>query len=900
MPEKSLTSWHNLTVTETLRRLNVNPEKGLTKDEVLSRRADFGFNRFPKEKPPAEIILFFRQFKNPLVFILSLAGFMTLALKAYTDAIVIFCAVFLNAIIGFFQERKTSRALETLYQVVKHEAKVMRDKRLKVIDSERLVPGDIIMLSQGDSVPADSRLIDCHDLKINEATLTGEWLPVEKSASSLALITSVADRTNMAYMSTTIEAGKAKAVVVNIGMDTEMGRIAEMVKSVKEGNTPYQNQLLGFSKTVGVLVFLIALGIFGIGVAFGVDFNEIFVTAVAIAVAAVPEGLVIALTVILAIGMEKILKKQGLVKNMAAAETLGSTSVICTDKTGTLTEGKMKVRKVLLPQEILKGKPADKNQAFLALKIAFLTSEAFIENPVEPKDKWLIRGSSLEKAVLEAMISDDFQELPAEERATIFGLGKAKKDEILFNSANKFSASLYQGKTNEHWLYFYGSPEKTLEMTKSFLGGKRKQVLKTADRERLKQEIESLAAKGLRLIGVAYKKLPRAVGEIERELHDLVFVGFIILEDPLRHDVKEVVDRCQKMGIRLILATGDHKLTAKAIAEDVGLGKLNEENILEGKDLDKLSVEELDKVLEKIVVYARVEPKHKMRIIRAWQERGEVVAMTGDGVNDAPALRQADIGVGLGSGTEVAKESSDLVLLNDSFSIIISAIEEGRVILDNIRKVITYLLSDSLTEVILVVSSILLGLPLPVTASQILWVNLVEDSLPSFALVFEPKEKDVGTRKPRKKGAPLITAKMKVIIFVIGTVTNLFLLLLYLFLTQYSGYTLGHIRTIIFICLAFSSLFFVASCRSLRKNIWQINPFSNIMIIGAWVFGVLMLLAAVYLKPLQLLLKTEPLSLIDWQIVVVLGVVNIVMIEVVKWLFTRKEEKKLAADHENK
>jgi len=540
--------------------------------------------------------------------------------------------------------------------------------------------------------------------------------------------------------------------------------------------------------------------------------------------------------------------------------------VICSDKTATLTEGKMKVGEVI----------GDK---FLTLKAAVLTSEAFIENPDEPKDKWIIRGRPTDRALLEAGIEIGIDSKREYE--------KRKLAELSFNPINKFSAVLY-AENGKNFLYVCGAPEKILEICK--FEEKPSSAKASEGKENLQKQLEELAQKGLRVVAAAYRKVTETgFLSIEGLCKDLIFLGFITLKDPVRKEVKEAMKVCREAGMKPIIVTGDHKLTAKAVAEELGF-KIKEENILEGRDLDKLSDKEFEKILPQIQIYARVEPRHKMRIIEAWQRKGEVVAMTGDGINDAPALKKADIGVALGSGTEVAKETSDLILLNDSFSIIVAAVEEGRAIIDNIRKVITYLLSDSFTEIILIGISLLLGWPLPVLAAQILWVNLIEDGPLGLCLAFEPKAKDLMKQKPRGHDIPLLTREMKALIFIIGLVTDFLLLGLFFWLIKYSGYEIPHIRTIIFAGLTIDSLFYVFSCKSLRKNLWQINPFSNKFLVSAWILGVIMLISALYLSPLQTLLKTVPLNLFDWQLILGLGLINIILIEATKWYFITKKE----------
>jgi len=854
--------WHNLSIEEIAKLQRTNLKEGLSEEEVQSRQKEFGKNKLPEEKPLSRLRIFLEQFRSPLIYILVIAGIITLILKDYTDAIVIFGAVFLNTIVGFIQENKASQTLRALKRVVKHETEVQRAGNFKIIDSIDLVPGDIIVLNPGDKVPADGRIIECHDLKINEMALTGEWLAAKKKSEILPRETPLADRDNMVYMGCVVEDGKGKAIVTETGVQTEIGKVATMVKETKEEKTPYQKKLANFSKIVGIIIAFICFWIFILGMASGKEFVEMFTTAVAVAVAAIPEGLPVAMTVILALGMQRILTKKGLVRKLASTETLGSTSVIATDKTCTLTEGKMKVAEVI----------GDK---FLALKTAVLTSEAFIENPDEPKEKWIVRGRPTEKALLEAGIEMGIDQKREFE--------KKKIAEISFNPINKFAAALYDEEGQKNF-YVCGAPEKILELC----------TLREKEKAILEKQLDELAEKGLRVVATAYRKYE--VGgmkykKLEEFCKDLIFAGFITLKDPIRPEAKEAMIVCRQAGMRPIIVTGDHKLTAKAVATELGF-KIGEENILEGKELDKLSDEEFEKILLQIQIYARVEPRHKMRIISAWQEREEVVAMTGDGINDAPALKKADIGLALGSGTEVAKETSDLILLNDSFSIIVAAVEEGRAILDNIRKVITYLFCSAFTEVLLVGTSIFAGWPLPILAAQILWINLIEDGPLSLALAFEPKEKDLMKQKPVGHEIPLLTREMKALIFVIGIITDLLLIGLFFWLFKFSEYEIPHIRSVIFAGLAIDSIFYIFACKSLRKNIWQINLFSNRFLIFAWLFAILVLLAGLYLPVLQTLLRTEPLNFFDWQLILGLGFLNLILIEATKWCFISKQKSK--------
>jgi len=853
-------AWHSLSWKEIVDKLDSDIRNGLTDEEIRRRKVEFGENLLPAEKSLSKICIFLEQFKSPLIYILVIAGIVVLFFNEYTDTIVIFGAVFLNVIVGFIQENKANKSLEKLKKIVKVKAKVIRDGNEKLVNSSDIVPGDIFILTPGDKIPADGRIIENTSFKSNEMSLTGEWLPAEKKVSKLPEETSLADRDNMVYMGTVVEDGRAKVIAVATGIDTEIGKIAEMVKSTKEEKTPLQKKVARFSMTVGIVIGIISIAIFIEGIVSGNDFVEMLTTAVAVSVAAIPEGLPVAMTVILAIGMQRILKKRGLVRRLASAETLGSTSIIATDKTGTLTEGKMKVTEVITRR---------KSDYQLALKIATLNNEAFVENPEEVMDKWIIRGRSTDKALLMAGMQAGIHRKDLEKEMTLIA-------ELPFTSINKYMAKAYAISKKEDILYVSGAPERILEMSSC----------SKKEQDKIKNELEGLTKKGLRVIAVAYKN----INNLSDQFSNLNFVGMIALKDPIRKEVKRALKTVREAGMRPIIVTGDHRLTARAVAQELGFN-VRKENIIEGRELDKITDKQLEKLVDNIQIYARVEPKHKLRIIQAWQNKGHVIAMTGDGINDAPALKKADIGVALGSGTEVAKDIADLVLLSDNFSIIVAAVEEGRGIIDNIRKVITYLLSDSFTETILVGLSLVFGFPLPMIAVQILWVNIIEDGLPGIALAFEPKEDDIMKQKPIKKKEALLNKEMKVLIFVIGLVTDLFLFGLFSWLWKSSGFDLARIRTIIFAALTIDSLLYVFSCKSLRKNLWHIDFLSNKFLNYSWLASCALLLASIYLPFFQVLLKTVPLIASDWIIILGLGIIKLFLIELIKWIFITKQIK---------
>ncbi len=871
-------SWHNLSGKEIVKTLKTNLKKGLSEKNAIFRRKEFGKNKLPEKKAFSNLRLFLEQFKSPLVYILVIASFVSFLVGEITDASIITITVLISAIIGFLQEKKANDILKNLKKVVQHTTKVLRNGSFKIINTEKLVPGDIIILEEGNKVPADARIIESKKLKINEMALTGEWIPSNKNEGILPEETILADRENIAFMGTIIEQGEGKAVVFSTGEETEIGRIAKNIKESRETKTPFQRKIKNLSKVISIVILFVCLIIFIEGLLHGFDLLEIFSTTVALAVAGIPEALPITITVILALGTKRILKKRGLVRKLSSTETLGSTSVICTDKTGTLTEGTMKVDTVLTPSQMLEKKTSKKDY-ILNLRVGSLFSKAFIE-----KGSHKVRGTPTEKALFEKAISEK----------AIRKNDKAKKlAEIPFNSTDKFTAIAFKEKEDK-FIYFRGAPEIVLENCKFYESEGKIKKIKKEKLKTIKKKLDELAQKGLRIIGTAYKKDLKNLdslkdNSLKKEIKDLIFTGFIALKDPVRKEVKDAISICQKSGIKVIIITGDHKLTAKNVAKEIGI-KNNEDNILEGKDLDSISEKDFQRRLEKTTIYARVSPEHKYKIIQAWQDREEVVAMTGDGINDATALKKADIGLAVGSGTEVAQEASDLILLDDNFSVIIDVIKEGRGILDNIRKATTFLLSDGLTEILLIGTSIITNNPLPLSVVQILWVNLIEDSLPDIALAFEPKEKDLMKRKVHKKDKDkLLTREMKVIILAIGFAGELILIGLFFWLLN-QGHNIKYIRTLIFACLTFDSLIYVFSCKSLRKNLWDIDLLSNKFLVKASAIGFVVLILSIYNPFLQSLLKTVSLSLKDWGLIIGLGILDISLIETIKHYFIVRKD----------
>ncbi len=851
-------SFYDLSVRETLAKLKTDSKRGLDFSEIKRRREDFGFNVLPDEFRLRWWRIAFAQITTPLILILLAAGLVTLAIGDETDGYVILAAVVLNAFFGFIQEFKAVKSLQALKRAAVMTARVVREGKIKEVLSRDLVPGDIILLKNGDKVPADSRLIESWQLKVNEAALTGEWLAVPKNVERIKRGAPLAERTNQVFLGTIVEAGEGKAVVTATGIHTELGKIASLIKSIESEQTPYQIKLKKFSLALSAIIGLLSAGLLIGSMANGKSFIEVFDVVVAAAVAAIPEGLPVVSTAILALGMQRILKRQGLVKKLTAAETLGSVSVIATDKTLTLTQGLMRVKEVV-PFQNFKAKEV--------LEISVLANEAFVENPDSPLKNWIVKGSPTDKAILKHALEQGIDPRNLRRKMPLL-------EKIPFDQKAKFISAYH--KADGRVVGFYaGAPERLLR----FAAAPKSELTK------IQSEISRFAQYGFRIIGVAKQEFGAEIKELDGiKPERLSFAGLIILEDPIRPAARPAIKLTKKAGVRTILVTGDHPQTAVYVAKEIGLVEdARTASVVTGTELDKMSDKELESRLDQISVYARVEPAHKMRIVKSWQNRGETVAMTGDGVNDAPALRKADIGIALGSGTDVAKEVADLVLLSDNFAVIPAAIEEGRVIVDNIRKVITFLMASAFTEVFLVSLSLLTGMPLPITAALILIVNLVADGLPGLAFTFESKEAGIMERKPEPKNGPLITSKMKRFIIIISVWGNSFLLGVFAWAYFYAGYDLNHVRTLVFAALSIGFVLFSFSCRNLNRNIWRYKFWDNTYLNLASFLSVAATLLIVFWQPFQKIFRTAALGYQDGLIVLLFSLSLVGIMELVKF-----------------
>lgn len=887
--------FHSIKAKQALEELE-SSENGLSHIEAAKRIKKHGLNELPKAKPISKAAIFFSQFNSALVYVLLLAGVLSIVLGAIIDAGVIFGAVIINVIIGFFQENKANKSILGLKSLVEHRAFVLRGDQEVYIKSNLVVLGDIIILKAGNRVPADARLIETLDLRLNEASLTGESFPSKKKTDVVPKGAAIADRENMVYAGTVVVSGIGKAVVTAVGQKTEIGHIAELITEEKEENTPLQKRLSVFSRQLGMLFAVICVIIVIAGLYQGRGMLEMLETGVAVGVASIPEGLTVAVTFILALGMQQILKQKALTRKLVAAETLGSTTVICSDKTGTLTEGKMHVDHIIIGEKEFElgsaGSRQNKEEALavsLALQISMMCNDASVENPQDALAEWKIIGSPTETALLSAAIQSGLkkEELLKHE---------PKIDEIPFDSEKKYMISLHKRSDSSYVIYEKGAPERILEKSSKYYHlGKKDIKLTSSHKNRLIKTYESLTSKGLRVIALAIKEIKSneagimETGEADWKVLDkeLTFVGFIAIRDPLRAEAKDTILACREAGIRPVLITGDHQLTAKAIAEEVGL-KDGPSNIKTGEELEQISDEKLRKLVKDIDVYARVSPHHKLRIVKALQDIGEVVAMTGDGINDSPALKAADIGISLGTATDIAKETSDIVLLDNNFKTIVAAIKQGRVIFKNIRKVITFLMSDSFSEIILILGSILFHTPLAILPAQILWINIVNDSFPHFSLAFEKGDSAIMKRKPIKKNEPILTREMKLIIFGVGIVRDLLIFGIFFFLWREwasSEYLMRNLTTIMFVTLGVKSLMAIFSLRALRRPIWTINPFSNKYLNSAVLVSLLFLILGVYWPPLQVILHTTSISLNYWAIPIGIGIFGVLLTEFVKWVF---------------
>lgn len=756
--------------------LMFSPVRGLSIKEVADRQKKYGSNILPEKPPPGSLYLLLQQLKSPLIYILLIAGIVTLLIGHYPDTIIILLAVVINTILGFVQERKATDALFALKHYVVSSITVIRDGKRNTVDASGLVPGDIVVLAQGVKVPADGKVLEANRFYVDESLLTGESTSIAKN------------KNDGIFMGTTISSGQGLMVVESIGALTKMGKIALQIQEAEE-DTPLHKQLKSFSRQLIVVIGILVAAVFIIGLFYKISLQEIFITSVALAVSSIPEGLIVSLTVVLAIGMQKILKRRGLIKKLAAAETLGGVNVICVDKTGTLTMGKMKVVENV----------GDKKE---------LAEQVLLANDLD--DPIVIAAYEWGRTIISDFVSKH-----------------QRLDSIPFSSKERFFTSLHKWKDTNNRLFVNGAPELILDWT----------TLSKKEKKEVLNNINNLTRQGKRLIGFARKDVPVGMSKIENSdaKSKLEWVGILAFSDPIRPGVKDALAQAEEAGIKTIVITGDYAKTSQYVLSELGMD-ISEQEIVTGEELQKFDTDELAYKIKTIRLFARTTPDQKLMIVEALKKHGSVVAMMGDGVNDAPALHASDIGIAVGEATDVAKESADLVLLDSNFSTIIGAVEEGRAMFENIRKIILYLLSDAFAEILIVFGGVLLGLPLPLTAIQILWINLVSDGFPNLSLTIDPKRANIMKEKPRLATEKLVNRWMITLIATVSIVAGLVALISFVIVYKMSG-DIVLARSMAFLTLGLNSLLYVFSVRTLTTPFWESRFFENKWLVVAVIAG---------------------------------------------------------------
>ena len=890
--------WYRRSPQEVADELNVKLSVGLSTGEARKRMDEYGPNELKEEQGKSLMSKIIAQFSDFLILILMSAALISVFVGETKDAIVIMSIVVVNAMLGLYQEGKAEKALESLKKMASPTAKVLRDGKTQEIPAAQLVPGDVVILETGDIIPADLRLVESSNLKIEEASLTGESVPSEKKASiELADVTPLGDRRNMAYMSTIVTYGRGKGVVVETGGSTEIGKIATMIQSIDEESTPLQKKLNQLGKILGITVILVCIAVFGIGLIQGRDLLEMFMIAISLAVAAIPEGLPAIVTIVLAIGMNKMVERNAIVKKLLAVETLGATSVICTDKTGTLTQNEMTVVKLFTNDRIVdvEGSGYEPEGKFLVegneikieelkglnllLTISALVNDAKLE---EKEDQFRIIGDPTEGALL------TLSEKGGIDSKTLNGKYPRVK-ELPFDSERKMMTTFHEIAGKDEIVSFTkGAPDIIINRcNKILLGG---DVIKLTDdvRKKLLDQNTAFSRDALRVLALAfreYKKVPEEPSSEEHE-NDMIFVGLTGMIDPPRPEARDAIAKCKNAGINTIMITGDYKETAFAIAKDLGLAD-KEEQAMMGSAIDSMSDEELKEVVKNTKVFARVSPEHKVRIVTALRANGDIAAMTGDGVNDAMAIKKADIGIAMGiTGTDVAKNTADMILTDDNFASIVSAVEEGRIIFSNIKKFVYFLLSCNIGEILLVFISILLNLPVPLLAIQLLWLNLVTDSFPALALGVEKGEPDIMDIPPRDPDEAILDRRMLMgVSFQSLAVAGASLAAYLTALGAYGVENIVEVRTITFTTLILSELLRAYSSRSQKYTLFKIGIFSNKKMLLATAGAFLLLMAVLYIPFMNDIFYTFPLNGGDWKIVLSFAFIPLVVGELSKIVF---------------
>ena len=866
--------WYTLRKEEAIQKLKTNGKNGLTDIEVMKREKEYGKNKLEEKKKESLIVKFFKQFNDFMIIILIIASIISALVSKmqgendYFDSIIIIAIVVLNAIMGVVQEAKAEKSIESLKKMTVQKAKVIRDGKTKEIDAEDIVPGDLVILEAGNYVPADVRIIEAYQLKIEESSLTGETVPSEKDADFYSKENiPLGDRENLAFMASIVVNGHGKAVVTDTGMKTEVGKIANMMIENESPETPIQAKLGQVGKILGVACLVICIIIFVIGLLKKIDPIEMFMTSVGLAVAAIPEGLPAIVTIVLSIGVTKMAKKNSIIRKLPAVETLGSSTVICSDKTGTLTQNKMKIVEIY----------AKDNKRIL--EFGAMCTDCEIN--VGENQKREIIGEPTEKAIVEKL----------------FEIGETKEEleqlsprvnEIPFDSNRKMMTTIHKV-GNKYRIITKGAPDVLLKKcVNNEISG---QMMTEKERKDILNKNMKMANKALRVLAVAYKDVVNLPKDISSETieNDLNFVGLFGMIDPPREGVEEAVKTCKKAGIKTVMITGDHLETAKAIAKDLKiLGPYDK--AITGQDLEKMTDETLRKNIKDYSVFARVSPEHKVRIVKAWQQTGAVVAMTGDGVNDSPALKNADIGIAMGmNGTDVAKNAADMILTDDNFVTIVEAVKQGRNIYDNIRKAIHFLIATNIGEIVTIFMGLVLGLKSPLLAIQLLWINLVTDSLPAIALGLEKPEKDIMNRKPVNSKKGLFADGLWNKIVLEGILIGILTLVSFSIGNKYYGIEVA--RTMAFMTIGLLELIHSFNIKS-ERSLFKTGIFDNKYLVGALVLGIFVQTVVVIIPPVADVFELTNLTMVQWLITIGISVLPIPVIELQKRFDSKCENDK--------
>ncbi len=878
--------YHDEAADAVLKALNTS-EVGLSSGEASNRLETYGKNELKEEEKISVVKLFLAQFKSFLILILMAAALVSALLGELVDAFVILFTVILAGVLGFVQEYRAEESIKLLKSLTSPEALIVRDGKEIKVPSSLLVPGDVLILQAGDRIPADARLLEALSLKIDESSLTGESVPVEKSTKVFPPETPQPDRKNMAYTGTSVTYGRGKAVVTATGMDTAFGKLAGLIGEIERERTPLQEKLDQFGRWLGIATLVVVAFVAVIGVMQGFSPFEMFLWGVALAVAAIPEALPAVVTVGLALGVRRMVKRHALIRKLPSVETLGSTNIICTDKTGTLTQNKMTVEKVYVNGTLLdvtgvgyepvgdffkENQPVSEDSHLHKLLLAgALCNDAGI---VKEEEIWGITGDPTEGALVVAAAKAGIWKTALEEKHRRTG-------EIPFSSERKMMTTLNKSEGGL-CAYSKGAPEVILDScTKISLDGQEEEL--TPERKKkILDTVNELANQTLRVMGFAYRRVTEDILPEETE-REMVFAGLMGMRDPPREEAKIAIATCSSAGIRTVMITGDHKTTGFAIARELGIFR-DGDLVLTGTELGALGDKEFEDIVEKVSVYARVYPEQKLKVVEALKKKGYVVAMTGDGVNDAPALKAADMGIAMGiTGTEVSKEASSMILTDDNFASIVSAVEEGRNILKNIKNFIAYGLTCHIGVVLIVLVGVLFWQILPVIAVQILWINLITDGLPPMALSLEAPDRGLMKQKPRQSKEGLVSKRMLIASLGLGSLIAIQSLgVLYWALNE--GQSLPKIQTLIFTLVVMSCMFNAFNWRSEKLSVFSLGVFTNRSLIYAVLSTVLLQLAAIYVPILQTAFRTVPLSLSDWGLIIPLASTTLIAMELTKYL----------------